>query len=128
MVIFNVLGRPVYLNSRQEATLAHVDKLCKRWEEERKEEQRQKEERDLQYALSRMEERNRRYPMVEKMRRETQKEMEKRNASKHHAWEYDEFPFFHEGVEYFYSKGEISEVFDWDALTPDWRSDDVMVL
>lgn len=109
MRIVNIFGRPVFLDSRQEAAINLAEKIATRWEEQKREERIKEEEYRLQNALRRMEESSRFHPMAERMKREMKREMLLKNAPKHHAWEYDEFEFSYEGTEYIYSKGEIQE-------------------
>lgn len=112
MVLRSILGHPVFLDRRQENALRLADMISKELAAQR----RQEDERLLQSHLQRMEERCRIYPTAEEWKKAARQEYLKSCAPKHHAWEYTDFTFFHEGKEYLYNNGDIldTEVFQWE--------------
>lgn len=118
-----ITGRVVWLTSSQESLLERTSKMCAQWEAEKLVKQ-QKEDMDNLYAhLRRMEDRAKRYPILEEMRASARKAFLAKCTSKHHAYEYADFDFEFEGNNYHYDNGDITpiediEIFDWELSEP----------
>ena len=113
MILRSILGHYVYLDSRQEAALALAEKLHQELEKEKREE----EERKLQDHLRKMESKDdsclkawKTNPWTKYWREQARKRFLAECATKHHAWEYTKFHFYHEGKEYLYDNGDIIDL------------------
>lgn len=118
-----ITGKVVWLTVSQESLIENTSKMCTRWKAEKLAKQ-QKEDMDNLYAhLSRMEDRNKRYLSVEKMKASARKAILVKCATKHHAYEYIDFDFKFEGNNYHYNNGDITliediEIFNWELSEP----------